>query len=117
MEQIPTIVLSGAEPREGAYKTRIGFLKANSSFLEKKRPARVLTGHIDRFSVDNPEKLKTNDFWKFLGMVWPGVENVPRACGSILRISRDSQEPCNKNKNICPPHLVRDSSPRVCVYR
>ena len=69
-------------------------------FFGKKRPARVLTGHIYRFSVDNPERLKKSDFWKFLGMGWPGVENVPRACTSILRISRGSQEPYKKKTKI-----------------
>ena len=86
-------------PRGCLQHTSIGFLKDNLFLFGKKRPARVLTGHIYRFSVDNPEKLKKSDFWKFLGMGWPGVENVPRACTSILRISRGSQEPYKKKIN------------------
>ena len=40
--------------------------------------------------------LKNSVFWKLLGMGWPGVGNVPGPCGSILRISRGSQEPYKK---------------------
>ena len=39
---------------------------------------------------------KKDGFWKLLGMGWPGVGNVPRPCGSILHLSRGSQEPYRK---------------------
>ena len=45
---------------------------------------------------DFGEVWKKGGFWKLLGMGWPGVGNVPRACGSILHLSRGSQEPYKK---------------------
>ena len=42
---------------------------------------------------------KKVDFWKLLGMGWPGVGNVPRPCGSILHLSRGSQEPYKRKTN------------------
>ena len=63
------LFLRGKKAPAGALKTRIGILK------------RIL---------------KNVDFWKLLGMGWPGVGNVPGACGSILHLSRGSQEPYKK---------------------
>ena len=61
---------------------------------EKKAPAGALKTRIGSFE----ENMKNVDFWKLLGMGWPGVGNVPRPCGSILHLSRGSQEPYRKNK-------------------
>ena len=61
--------MRGKKAPAGALKTRIGILK---------------------------KILKNVDFWKLLGMGWPGVGNDPGACGSILHLSRGSQEPYKK---------------------
>jgi hypothetical protein len=44
------------------------------------------------------EKYKMPILGEILGMAWPGVENVPTPRGSIFKLSRGSQLPCNKKK-------------------
>ena len=76
-------ILKEKKAPAGTLKTRIGILK------EKKAPAGALKTRMGILK----KILKNVDFWKLLGMGWPGVGNVPRACGSILHLSRGSQEP------------------------
>ena len=74
----------------GALKTRIGRL---GIFEGKKIPCRSAKDENRSFLK---KILKKVDFWKLLGMGWPGVGNVPRPCGSIYCLSRGSQEPYRK---------------------